>query len=198
MSADRLRELTAAAWDLAGVALRVRRTLSPIVEVALVPVPDAVGPIVEVEIIPVTELRRLQQLKTLAEIRAVPLSRESLQKRYTKLDRAIAKKAARLDDATKLRKWATAVKERDQWTDRKTGKRVKSTRQLDPLRAEAHHIISKDDWAVRYDIRNGICLSFETHFLVEHHKLRIEGTVFFKKHGATYINGRYPVTFVRL
>lgn len=173
----------------------LRPEIVPFVEVELVRAPDAVGPIVEVEIIPVTELRRLQQLKTLGEIRAVS---HAVPKRYTKLDRAIAKKAARLDDATKLRRWAATVKDLDGWKDRKTGKRVHRSRELDPLRAEAHHIASRDDQAVRYDIRNGICLSFETHFLVEHYQLRIEGTVFFKKDGATYINGRFPVTFVRL
>lgn len=199
MSADRLRELTAAAWDLAGVALRVRRTLSPIVEVALVPVPESVGPIVEVEIIPVTELRRLQQLKTLGEIRAVPLSRDSLQKRYTKLDRAIAKKAARLADERLLNAWALAVKDRDLWKDRQTGVRVRRTRDLDPLHGEAHHIEPRRNQVTRYDVRNGITLSYEHHFDVEHFKYRIEGTVWFVgEDGGRYIDGTYPVTFVRL
>jgi hypothetical protein len=172
----------------------LRRDVIPFVEVELVRAPDQVGPIVDVEIIPVTELRRLQQLQTLAEIRAVPRAQP---KRYTKLDRAIATKAARLEDAKKLREWASAVKDRDQWRDRKTGVKVRSTRQLDPLRAEAHHIVSKDDHAVRYDIRNGLCLSFETHFLVEHFKYRIEGTAFFTVGGCQYIDGTYPVIFVR-
>ena len=116
----------------------------------------------------------------------------------TKLDRAIASKAARLLDAQKLRAWALAVKTRDRWIDRKTGKRVISTRRLDPLRAEAHHLEPKENKAVRYDVRNGICLSLETHLAVELHRYRIEGTVFFVKGGARYIDGRYAVTFVRL
>ena len=45
-------------------------------------------------------------------------------KGLTKLDRAVAKKGARLLDALKLRTWARAVKERDRWTDRKTGVRA--------------------------------------------------------------------------
>jgi hypothetical protein len=115
----------------------------------------------------------------------------------TKLDRAIASKAARLLDAQKLRVWARAVKDRDQWKDRKTGVIVRSTRTLDPLRAEAHHIVSKDDQAVRYDVRNGICLSFATHEAVELNRLRIEGTVFFRKGGCRYIDATHPVYFVR-
>lgn len=114
----------------------------------------------------------------------------------TKLDRAIATKAARLLDAKQLRVWAAAVKNRDQWKDRKTGVRVRSTRRLDPLRAEAHHIASKDDWNVRTDVRNGLCLSFATHYAVEHNQLRIEGTVFFTKNGCRYIDGTHPVFFV--
>jgi len=116
----------------------------------------------------------------------------------TKLDRAIASKAARLLDATKLRVWARAVKDRDVWTDRKTGKRVHSSRSLDPDRAESHHIVSKDDPAVRYDIRNGVTLSLATHLAVELGRYRIEGTRWFTIRGQRYINGNFPVTFVRL
>jgi hypothetical protein len=115
----------------------------------------------------------------------------------TKLDRAIASKAARLLDAKLLRQWALAVKTRDHWKDRKTGKRVFSTKALDPDRAEAHHIEPKSNPVTRYDVRNGICLSLDTHLAVELNRLRIEGTVFFRKDGGRYIDGRYPVTFVR-
>jgi hypothetical protein len=115
----------------------------------------------------------------------------------SKLDRAIASKAARLLDAKKLREWAHAVKERDLWKDRKTGVRVRRTRDLDPLRAEAHHLVSKDNPDTRTDVRNGICLSLETHLQVTLGRYRIEGTVFFRKKGARYINGTYPVHFVR-
>jgi hypothetical protein len=116
----------------------------------------------------------------------------------TKLDRAVAKKGARLTDVKLLRAWALAVKTRDLWKDRKTGLRVLRTRQVDPLRAEAHHIVSKDDRAVRYDVRNGLCLSLQTHDAVERHQLRIEGTVFFRKGGCRYIDATFPVFFVRL
>jgi len=137
---------------------------------------------------------RLDRLPTLSEQQARP---RATWKTSTRLQRAIAKKAARLDDAKKLAAWAKAVKDRDQWKDRRTGQPVRRTRELDPLRAEAHHLVSKDDRAVRYDVRNGICLSFETHDLVERYVLRIEGTKFFTKHGVRYIDARYPVQFVR-
>ncbi len=194
MSPDRLRELTATARELDRLAARVGR-LHPIVDVALVPAPDQLGPIVEVEIIPLRELRRLGHLKTLAEIHAVP---RAVPKPSTKLDRAIAKKAARLADAKKLREWARSVKDRDQWKCRKTGERLRRTMELDPLRAEAHHLAGRDDLAVRTDVRSGITLSFATHFAVTHHRLRIEGTRFFTVQGTRYIDATFPVYFVRL
>jgi hypothetical protein len=116
----------------------------------------------------------------------------------TKLDRAVAKKGARLTDIKLLRAWALAVKIRDHWKDRKTGVRVLSTRSLDPLRAEAHHIEPKSNRATRYDVRNGVTLSLATHFAVEHGQLRIEGTVFFRKGGCRYIDGTFAVYFVRV
>jgi len=121
----------------------------------------------------------------------------ALPKSSTRLDRAIATKAARLTDAKRLRIWAAAVKDRDLWKDRKTGVTVRRTRTLDPLRAEAHHIVSRDDAAVRYDVRNGVCLSMQTHLEVSLGRYRIEGTVWFRKGGARYINANCPILFVR-
>jgi hypothetical protein len=115
----------------------------------------------------------------------------------TKLDRAVENKADRLDDAKKLRAWAFAVKSRDHWKDRKTKRRVLRTLSLDADRAEAHHIVSKDDWAVRYDVRNGICLSALVHEAVERGRYRIEGTAWFTIKGTRYIDATAPVTFVR-
>lgn len=139
---------------------------------------------------------KLARLKTLDQVHARPHATRKDQL-PTKLDRAIANKAARLLDASKLRIWAAKVKNRDAWKDRKTGVKVLSTRALDPLRAEAHHIEPKADRAVRYDPRNGVCLSFRTHDEVERGVLRIDGTAFFRKNGARYIDGRAPVIFVR-
>lgn len=136
------------------------------------------------------------RLPTLAEMRAAPCATPKHQLE-TKLDRAIAAKARRLDDQKQLRIWARAVKERDQWKDRHTGVRVRRCLELDPLRAEAHHIEPKGTKATRYDVRNGICLSYEMHVKVERGDYRIEGTVWFTIKGTRYIDGRFPVIFVR-
>src|SRR6185436_9474242 len=138
--------------------------------------------------------RRVDHLATLAELHAKP---RAIPKPATKLARAIANKAKRLLDAQQLRAWALAVKTRDQWTDRRTGKRVVSARRLDPDRAEAHHLEPRENQATRYDVRNGICLSFATHFAVTHCVYRIEGTAWFTLGGVKYIDGTYPVIFVR-
>lgn len=138
----------------------------------------------------------IRDLPTLAAVNAVPHATPK-HELGTKLDRAIANKAARLLDAKRLRAWARHVKDRDRWTDRHTGQRVRRCLELDPLRAEAHHIVSKDDWTVRYDLRNGICLSLATHDAVTTGKFRIDGTAWFSIKGTRYIDGTYPVTFVR-
>ncbi len=138
---------------------------------------------------------RLTELPTLAQQQATP---RAVPKPHTKLERAIANKAARLLDAVKLRTWSRDVRDRDEWKDRKTGQRVYRVRQLDPARAEAHHIEPKSTKATRYDVRNGITLSLATHLAVEQGVYRIEGTVYFELEGAHYIDGTFPVTFVRL
>lgn len=116
----------------------------------------------------------------------------------SKLDRAISRKAARLLDAKLLRIWAKSVKDRDLWKDRKTGKRVHSSRVLDADRAEAHHLEPRSTKATRYDVRNGVTLSLENHLAVELGRYRIDGTVFFRLGGCTFIDGTFPVIFVRL
>lgn len=137
----------------------------------------------------------IDKLPTLADSQAVP---RATPKPNTRLDRAIAKKAARLMDEKLLRKWALDVKTRDRWKDRKTGQRVTRTLSLNPDRAEAHHVVSRDDHAVRYDIRNGICVSALTHDALTRGQLAIEGTAWFRKGGVKYIDATAPVYFVRL
>lgn len=138
----------------------------------------------------------IEDLLTLAQQQATPRAQRKDQLE-TKLDRAIANKAARLLDERKLRQWAFAVKDRDQWRDRKTGRRVLRTLALDPDRAEAHHVEPKGNWATRYDVRNGLTLSYETHAKVERGDYRIEGTAWFTIDGTRYIDCTAPVTFVR-
>lgn len=166
----------------------------PVVDVEIVPYTvNGISPVVDVALVP-TPMQL--QLPTLAELQATPraLRKDQLP---TKLGRAIASRAFRLEDQRQLRKWAAAVKARDRWRDRKTGLRVRRCLELDPRRAEAHHVVSKDDWAVRYDVRNGITLSLATHDAVERGQLAIEGTVFFLVAGTRYIDATFPVTFVR-
>jgi hypothetical protein len=138
----------------------------------------------------------IEDLPTVAEVNAVPHATPKHQL-ATRLDRAIASKAARLLDAKKLRTWAYAVKDRDKWKDRKTGRRVRRCLELDPDRAEAHHIEPKENMSVRYDVRNGLCLSLATHDAVTTGKLTIEGTAWFTVKGCRYIDGTAPVIFVR-
>jgi hypothetical protein len=138
----------------------------------------------------------IEDLPTLGELQATPRARRKDQL-GSKLDRAIDAKAARLLDQKLLRQWARAVKTRDQWKDRKTKRRVLRTLNLDADRAEAHHIVSKDDWTVRHDVRNGLTLSLATHIAVTDGKYRIEGTAWFRIKGTRYIDGTFPVTFVR-
>ena len=128
----------------------------------------------------------------------IDYSRCALPKGSTKLDRAVANKAARLLDAQQLRAWARTVKDRDHWRDMKTGKRVFSTKALDPDRAEAHHIEPKANKATRYDPRNGVTLSLASHLAVELGRYRIDGTKWFTVKGQRYINANFPVYFVRL
>jgi hypothetical protein len=139
----------------------------------------------------------IEDLPTVAEVNAVPHATPK-RELETKLDRAKANKTARLADERELRRWALAVKHRDQWKDRKTGRRVLRTLSLDADRAEAHHIEPKGNWVTRYDIRNGLTLSYENHDKVERGDYRIEGTAWFTaEDGCRYIDGTAPVTFVR-
>lgn len=139
----------------------------------------------------------MRALPLLAELQATPRATPK-HLLPTKLDRAIARKAARVADRKALRAWAAAVKARDGFRDRYTGQRLRLTPDLDPLRAEAHHVVSRSDRAVRFDIRNGITLSFAMHAKVERGDYRIEGTAWFRIKGATYIDASFPVVFVRV
>lgn len=136
----------------------------------------------------------MRPLPTLTDLQATPRATP----KPTTLDRVVARKIRRLADARQLRIWALAVKTRDQWRDRKTTLRLRRCLELDPLRAEAHHIEPRSTRSVRFDVRNGLTLSFATHAAVERGDYRIEGTVFFRVGGATFIDATFPVYFVRV
>jgi len=137
------------------------------------------------------EVKRLSDLPTVAEMRA----RGRATPKPSKLDRAKENGRRREAFRLTLSLWALAVKNRDRWRDRYDGKPVERTLDLVPRRAEAHHVVSREDAAVRYDTRNGICLSYETHARVERNELRIVGTKFFSVKGSSrrYIDATYPV-----
>lgn len=157
-------------------AAELREKHFPVVEVALVPDPDARGPVIEVALAPVPH--------------------KTFPKPSTRLTRAFAQSAARLLDRRKLVAWSFAVKHRDGWRDRRTGARLLRTLNLDPNRAEAHHLVSREVRALRYDPRNGITLSLATHVAVERGELRIVGTAWFQIDGVSYVNASAPVRFV--
>ena len=141
-------------------------------------------------------MRRITDLPTLDEVNARPHATPK-HELDTKLDRAIASLTARRLDERRLREWAFQVKSRDGWRDRKTGQRLRRCLELHPLRAEAHHLASREDWAVRHDVRNGITVSAATHDAITRGSLVVEGTRWFRKAGQRYIDGTAPVVFVR-
>lgn len=117
----------------------------------------------------------------------------------TRMDRAIEKKQDKREDERKLLVWAKAVKERDHWKDRLTGHKVKRPGKvavIDPDAAHAHHGEPRENYDVRYDIRNGITLSALTHEKVEKNELAIVGKHYFVVNGKRYLNLSKPVKFV--
>lgn len=133
----------------------------------------------------------LNSLKTLAEANAKPKPCPKGESRLT------VKTAEVKDDAKKLAACRKAVWTRDEGKDRYTGRRVLKTIALDPDRGEAHHVAGRADKAVRYDPRNLILLSLDTHEKVERNELKIVGTKFFTVNGKQYIDCDHAVTFVK-
>lgn len=111
----------------------------------------------------------------------------------------LAKKTA--DAKEDKRAWLAAkltVWQRDEGLDRLTKRKVKKTLALDPLRGEVHHLEPRAFKPLRYDPRNLILLSLETHERVERNELRIVGTKFFTFEGKRYIDATYKVRFERV
>lgn len=155
------------------------------------------------DVIVATGVSRFPNLPTLAEMNAKPRAIPKVagtevvgtSKVSARLRRAKDKQKNGGADRKKLYQWAQAVKKRDQWFDRYDGRPVLKAAEMHPRRAEAHHVVSRSDKAVRYDIRNGITLSLETHALVEDGKLEIIGTKFFTVGGTRYIDATFDVKF---
>jgi hypothetical protein len=107
------------------------------------------------------------------------------------------KAAKKVDDK---REWERAKKEvwaRDQSRDRLTKRKVIKTLELHPRRGEVHHLEPRENKALRYDRRNLILLSLETHERVTKHELAIVGTRFFTHEGKQHIDADYRVRFVK-
>lgn len=140
-------------------------------------------------------------IPTMQQVQAVRRASQKVPAVKAKLARSVAKTKADREDERKLQAWATSVKDRDEWKDVYTGRPVKRARDvgvIHPQSAHAHHIASRDDLAVRYDRRNGVTLSYESHARVEANELRIVGTRFFIVKGKRYINGDHLVRFVEV
>lgn len=146
---------------------------------------------------------RFAHLPTLAEMRSRPMAVPKFTHDHavakpgvaTKLERAKAKETARNKDRAAMQRWATKVKKRDEWLDRHDGQPVLKTSVLCPRRAEAHHIEPRGNKDVRFDVRNGICLSYEVHDRVERNELTIVGTRYFEVNGRRYIDATHKVKF---
>lgn len=132
-------------------------------------------------------------LPTMAEVNARPRAVP----KPSAAAREDAKAKSKRSDRGKLSRWAVKVKDRDGWIDRYDGQPVMRSAEFHPRRGEAHHIAPKGNLAVRYDVRNGICLSADVHAQVEANRLTIVGTEFFTVDGKRYIDATHRVIFRR-
>lgn len=140
-------------------------------------------------------------LMTLAERHAVPHASPKIHPAKAQLARSIEKVKADREDDRKLAAWSKAVRDDDDWTDRYTGRKVKPAKTvgvISPNAAHAHHIEDRANQDVRYDVRNGVTLSYASHLKVEANELRIVGTRWFTVNGKRYINGRERLKFVEV
>jgi len=103
-------------------------------------------------------------------------------------------------DTNLLNIWKARVFQRDKGICRCCGRKVKKTLEHVPQRAEAHHLKTRADKAVRYDVRNGllVCL-FPCHDGITTGKIAVtqHARLMFTLDGKSYINGSEPVEFRR-
>jgi predicted restriction endonuclease len=109
----------------------------------------------------------LDRLPTLAEQqqtrRAIP--------KYQIPSRLDEKTASDKDDARALDVWRKAVARRDRNRCRHCGVLTVPTLELQANRREIHHLRSRTDPVVRYDVRNGVVLCATHHSAVSRHRL---------------------------
>lgn len=114
--------------------------------------------------------------------------------------RAEMKDAANKADENALNIWRVRIFQRDGGKCRCCGRKVKKTLENIPLRAEAHHLVSRKDHALRYDVRNGILLcQVPCHHGVTIGKIGIAqpARLMFSFEGKSYIDGSEPVEWIR-
>lgn len=135
-------------------------------------------------------------LPTLAEVQADRASRPNWKTTRTILDE---KTEADKDDARKLEAWKSAVRKRDKGRCRVCEVKTVKTLEADPKRGEAHHIKTRADKRVRYDLRNGLHVCLKCHQRLEGRgkKLHVIGTAaqMFTVDGKTYLNGDKRLRF---
>ena len=116
-----------------------------------------------------------------------------------KLERSVSKKQADDKDARELAAWSLAVRTRDKFTDRFTGKKVQPAKQVGvthPDCGHAHHVEPRENRDTRTDRRNGLTVSFATHQRLEANELKVVGTKYFTKNGKKYLNCDHASTRV--
>lgn len=107
----------------------------------------------------------------------------------TRLDAMAGKENRRRDNEAKLREWRKAVDARDGkqgFKCRWSGKPLARTLELRPDRAERHHLEPRANRKTRYDVRNGVLCSLETHERFEHNLLQIVDGKTFVVDGRAY------------
>jgi len=137
----------------------------------------------------------LSDLPTLADVQADRKGKPLWKSSVTRLD---VKVAAEKDDRGALERWRRAVRTRDRGRCRVCGKKVKVTLALDPLRAEVHHLVSRADKAVKFDLRNAVLVCYRDHKRLTAHKLHAIGTaamLFTGPNGKSYLNANCALTF---
>lgn len=136
----------------------------------------------------------LSDLPTVEEARAL----RPIKQKWEMTTRAEENADADRDDERQLAKWRARIYALDKHTCRCCGIKVKRSLKPLPDRAEANHVEGRANHALRYDVRNGICLCLRCHRRVTGmvlDKLKIAGTRFFRLNGVRYINARFPVHF---
>lgn len=133
------------------------------------------------------------KLPTLAERPAGPQPKPSASRLAVKVEKAKR-------DTRWLHAWRHDVQERDNMRCRCCHVKVVrlSVQTLHPRRAECHHLAGRDDIAVKYDSRNGVCVCAMCHEKITgkvNEKIVITGDHTFVKDGRRYLNADYPLTF---